>query len=58
MKITDHYYLEIEIDYNTNHGKDFYIGERTIEFNVECDEEKNNDENTDAERKEMPVLKQ
>jgi hypothetical protein len=57
MKTTGHYYLEIEIGYNTNHAHDFYVGERTIEFNVEYDNGKNNDENTDAEQQEMPVLK-
>jgi hypothetical protein len=59
MKITGHYYLEIEIEigYDTNHAHDFYVGERTIESNVEYDNGKNNDENTDAEQQEMPVLK-
>jgi hypothetical protein len=35
MKITGHYCLEIETGYNTNHAHDFYVGERTIEFNME-----------------------
>ncbi|CAF3471379.1 unnamed protein product [Rotaria sp. Silwood1] len=58
MKITGHYYLEIEIGYNTNDADDLYVGERTIEFNIEYDNGMNNDENIDAEQQEMPVLKQ
>jgi len=58
MKITGHYYLEIEIGYYTTNPHGLYDGERTIEFNVEYDNGKNNDENTDAEQQEMPILKQ
>ena len=58
MKVTGHYYLEIEIGYNTNHADDLYAGERTIEFNVEYDNGKNNNENMDAGQQEIPVLKQ
>ncbi|CAF5028646.1 unnamed protein product, partial [Rotaria sp. Silwood1] len=53
MKITGHYYLEIEIGYNTNDADDLYVGERTIEFNIEYDNGMNNDENIDAEQQEM-----
>ena len=58
MKITGHYYLKIAIGYNTNHPDDLYAGERTIEFNVEYDNGKNNNENMDSGQQEIPVLKQ
>ncbi|CAF5013835.1 unnamed protein product, partial [Rotaria sp. Silwood1] len=42
-----------QFGYNTNDADDLYVGERTIEFNIEYDNGMNNDENIDAEQQEM-----
>jgi hypothetical protein len=54
---TGHYYLEIVMGYYIEETDSHYADERTIEFDVEYDNGKNNDENINDSQDDMPILK-